>query len=197
MNDDEILELERKTWAEELRFFSNRGKEERERWVVAKFLTRLGVSFSRSDVMSCDPHSKVDVRFQGACFQVKEMPTPGVRRGAEVKALWKQAQAANRPDEVVGEPMAHDVPPPDRAYRLVTEKAKELAHSGQYDPSALDLLIYVTRTHAAPIKPEEVNLRALGTIGWRSVSYLLGDEALVLFVGEDAPAFLRAGTTGS
>jgi hypothetical protein len=197
MEDDEILALERETWAEQLRFFSNRGKEERERWVVAEFLTRLGVSFSRGDVTSCDPHSKVDVRFQDACFQVKELPTPGTRRGAEVKALWKQAQAATRPEEVVGEPMGYDVPPPDRAYRLVIEKARELAHSGQYDPAVLDLLVYVTRTHTASIKPEEVNLGDLGTIGWRSISYLIGDEALVLFASQDAAAFLRAGSTGS
>jgi hypothetical protein len=191
MEDEEVIELERKALTEELHFFSNRGKQERERWVVAEFLTRLGVSFSANELTSCDVHSKIDVRFQTARFQVKEIPTPGLRRGAEIKTLWKQAQAATRPDEIIGEPTAHDVPPPERAYRLVKNKARELAQSGQYDTAALDLLIYVTRTHVAPVQSQEINSQQLAGVGWRSISCLMGGEALVLYVQHDAPAFLQ------
>lgn len=197
MEDDEVLELERRIWEREVRFFSNAGKEKRERWVVREFLTRIGVSFTKREVVSCDVHSKIDVEFREACFQVKEIVTPGTRRGDEVKALWKQAQTATRPEEVVGLSIGYDVPPPAQAYNLVVDEAKNHAQSGQYEPGALDLLVYVTRTFTAPIRPEEMNAEQLAAIGWRSLSYLIGDEALVLYAQDKAPAFLRAHYRGS
>lgn len=197
MEDDEVLELERRFWEREVRFFSNAGKEKRERWVVREFLKRLGVSFSESEIVSCKVHSKTDVEFRDAYFQVKEIVTPGTRRGDEVKVLWKQAQAATRPEEVVGLSIGYDIPAPAQAYDLVVDEARRYAQSGKYDPDLLDLLVYVTRTHTAPIRAEEISANELAATGWRSLSYLIGDEALVLYAQDKAPDFLRTYYRGS
>lgn len=180
-----------------MRFFSNAGKEKREQWVVREFLKRLGVSFSESEIASRDVHSKTDVAFRDACFQVKEIVTPGTRRGDEVKALWKQALAATRPEEVMGLSIGYDIPAPAQAYDLVVDEARKYAQSGQYEPGLLDLLVYVTRTYTAPIRAEEVSGEELAATGWRSLSYLIGDEALVLYAQDKAAGFLRAHYGGS
>jgi len=58
----------RRAWTEDLRFSSNVGKKERERWVVGTFLSNLPLSFDPSELRSPPQRSKVDVEFRDARF---------------------------------------------------------------------------------------------------------------------------------
>lgn len=197
MEHDDALDAIRQAWADEARFFSTAGQPEQERWVVREFLTRLGVRFAEPELVSEEPHSKVDVAFRDVRFQVKEIPDPGTRRGDEVNALWRQAMSANRVEDIVGLDIAYDIPPPMRAFDLIFDKAQALVQSGKYKgPARLDLLVYVTRTRTSPVLVEEVDGVALAALGWRSISYLMGRSARVLHAGGDAPSLLRVARDG-
>lgn len=190
---DLLAEMKR-SWSENLRFHSNAGKEERERWVVAEFLNHLPISFDPKELRSHAQHSKVDVEFRDARFQVKEIPDPNFRRGDEIKTTYRRVMNAKTLQDTVGPGFVYDVPPVVSAYDLVRDTARELACSETYKDhkATLDLLCYVTRTRASVIAVQDVIPEELSWLGWRSISCLMGNRAMVLHAGSGAPAFLRS-----
>lgn len=194
-NDAEFLEEMKRSSASDFHFFSNLGKEERERWVVAEFLSLRAVDFSVEELHSREQQSKVDVEFRDARFQIKEIVTPGARRSAEVKATYQRVMAAKSLQETVGPGFSYDVPPVADSCELIREKAEELAIDRRYleVKKTLDLLFYVTRTRASHFEQGAIDAVEFASLGWRSISCLIGGKAVVLFAREDAPDFLRQG----
>jgi hypothetical protein len=189
-----LLDEMKRTWAEQFRFFTNPGKEEREQWVVREFLAGLGVSFLDPELRSHPQASKVDVEFRDAQFQVKEITDPNFRRGDETKAIYRRVMAAQTLQDTVGPGFIYDVPPPANGYELVRDTAAELAASKTYrdHKTSLDLLCYVTRTRTSLISNSHLPIQEVAVSGWRSISCLIGQQSTVLFAAPDAPAFLRA-----
>jgi|SRR5215213_10498644 len=196
MDDREVLDLLRKATWDDVKYFSNANKDARERWVVSKLLSILNVEYREEEIRSLDQHSKVDVCFRGASFQIKELTDPELRRTKMYKDGYASIKAAKSLDEVIliGDPQ--DIPPIANMHELVLEKAKELAHGEAYRTSKgqLDLLIYVTRTRASLIQAEEIGDEKFSGLGWRSVSCVNEKQAVVLFSSPSAPNFLREKT---
>ncbi|MCA1576385.1 MAG: DUF1780 domain-containing protein [Acidobacteria bacterium] len=197
MDEREILDvLENAAW-DNVKYFSNANKDQRERWVVSKFLSILNVEYREEEIRSLAQHSKVDVCFRGASFQIKELTDPDLRRGKMYKDAYASIKAAKSLDEVslIGD--VQDVPPIANMYELVLEMAKELAGGKSYSPSKgqLDLLIYVTRTRASLIHPDEITDEAFSGLGWRSVSFVNEKQAGVLFSSPSAADFLKERAT--
>jgi len=188
-----ILEEMKRSWSEQFRFFSNAGKEERERWVINEFLTYLGVSFSETELKSHPQESKIDVGFRDALFQVKEITDPNFRRGEEVKTTYKRVMAAKTLQDTVSPGFAYDIPAPTTGYELIKTAAVDLAASAIYRDHVanLDLIFYITRTRTSLISIEEQRLQELPTVGWRSISCLIGSQATVICVAANAPTFLH------
>ena len=193
-SDAELLVAMRHSAHEELLFFSNKGKEGRERWVVSKFLERHQLAFVASELTSPHQQSQTDVHFRDANFQVKEVLTPGSKRSDEVKATYERLKLATKLEEVVGPSFIYDIPPPTTIYSLVSTEAATLASDPKYQGTRgdLDLLFYVTRIAASPIREEEIDRDQLARLGWRSISCLAGAQATVLFAQSRAPTFLHA-----
>jgi len=197
MDDREILDvLEKAAW-DNVKYFSNANKDQRERWVVSKFLSILNVEYREEEIRSLEQHSKVDVCFRGASFQIKELTDPGLLRGKMYKDAYASIKAAKSLDEVslIGD--VQDVPPIANMYELVLEMAKELAGDKSYKTSKgqLDLLIYITRTRAFLIQPDEITDEAFSGLGWRSVSFVNEKQAGVLFSSPSAADFLNERAT--
>ena len=192
--DLELLEELRRSTREELRFLSNSGREERERWVVSEYLTRQKVEFSEEELRSPHQHSKTDVEFRDARFQVKEILNPGTKRYRDVKAKYDHLMTANSLQDIAWPMFGYDIPPITTIYSLVSAEALSLSVASKYatEKANLDLIFYVTRTHASLIHKEEIDREYLSSIGWRSISCLAGNQAIALFVGRNAPSFLRS-----
>jgi hypothetical protein len=188
--EDEILEAMKRSWEADFHFFSNRGKEERERWVVTEFLSRLTIPFSIEELSSDEQSSKVDVIFRDARFQIKEIVVPNRKRGDEIRATYNLVMTANKLAETIGPSFVYDVPPPVNGYELIRERVNGLSAKYGTDKRTLDLLFYVTRTYASIVKKNEIDAEELSLFGWRSISCLMGNHACVLFAQPDAPSFL-------
>ena len=189
-----VLAEMKRAWAEQKHFFSNLGKEARERWVVSEFLVHLKVEFSATELRSHEQASKVDVEFRSACFQVKEVTNPNFRRSAEIKTTYQRVMRATTLQDTVGPGFVYDNPAPVSGYSLVRDIAADLAASPNYrDHKAnLDLLCYVTCTCTSPILADQLRVPEIAALGWRTVSCLIGHQASVLYAAADAPAFFRA-----
>ena len=188
-----ILNDMREAWAGERRFFSNAGKEERECWVVAEFLRLRGIDFQTNEVSSAEQDHFVDVKFRDAKFQVKELLTPGSLRQAEIATTHEQLLSARRLQDAIGPGFVYDTPTVEFGDVLVGTTVAKLAQDPRYlhSKAQTDLILYVTHTRVTPPRTWTPDWSQLSPCGWRSVSCLISDQALVLFASETAPTFLR------
>lgn len=198
-NSDEVLDEMRKELSEERRFASNAGKEERERWVVGEFLRLLGVEFKESELVSLEQAHFIDVTFCTAQFQVKEIPTPGERRQQEINEAHRRVMRAKTLEETVGPGFVYDRPSPVAGDELVYEAAARCCEDPRYrrSKSETDLLFYVTHTGSTLSPTWSRDRSSWTTLGYRSISCLIKDQAVVLHAGDSAPEFLRQGATGT
>ncbi len=192
-SDREFLDKLRESALEDLMFFSNSGRSERERWVVSEFLRLQKIQFSAIELCSQPVHSKVDIEFRGANFQVKEILNPGIKRHRDAKGRYEKLRSASSIENLILPGLCYATPPVVTIYDLISTEADSLASSGKYITvkSNLDLIFYVTRTRASLIKKDEINHEHLASLGWRSISCLAGKQAIVVFAASNAPAFLR------
>lgn len=188
----ELLEELRASAREELRYLSNGGKEERERWVISEFLTLQKIEFSEDELHSPSQHSKIDVEFRNAKFQIKEILNPGTRRYKDAKARYDCLMAAKNLRDIQWPMLAYDIPPVTTIYNLISSEAFVLSISNKYifQKANLDLIFYVTRTYASLIRKEEIDHEYFSSMGWRSISCLAGKQAILIFANKNAPAFL-------
>jgi hypothetical protein len=187
MSDKEFIENERRARKNQVRFFSNAGKPERERWVVLEFLRNLSIPVSEAELISENQYDDVDVRFRDANFQLKEIADPDCRRSSEVRDALARAETATQPNELFDDPSARDIEWVD-AYPLILKHAADVRY-----PLArrqeLDLLFYITHRYAfldQSAQPEEFS-----SLGWRSISCLHGSASYVLVSSTNAPSFLK------
>lgn len=76
---------------------------------------------------------------------------------------------------------------------VMSALAPKEARYSPNDRSRLDALVYINLRNAAIAEQfEKMPVTPLQLDGWRSVSVLVGQHALVLAAREDAPFFLRA-----
>lgn len=190
-SDDELLDSLRESAREDLQFFSNGGRTERERWVVSEFLRLQKIQFSEDELFSHPLHSKVDVEFRGAQFQIKEILNPGIKRHRDAKERYKKLMSVSSIENLALPELCYDVPPVATIYDLVLVNADSLANKYITEKSNLDLIFYVTRMRASLIKRDEINYEHLCSMGWRSISCLAGKQAIVIFAASNAPAFLH------
>jgi len=193
MKNMEFIEKVRLAREEEVRFFSNAAKPERERWVVQEFLKNLSISVSENDLHSQPQSDNVDVVFRDANFQVKELTEENCKRSFEVREAWKRAKTAGQPIELYEAPFAQDIVWVD-VYPFIQLYATHPRYPKTSRPK-LDLLIYVTRPHAVLDRSRQP--KDFMDLGWRSISCLFGPHSYVLVAANDAPSFVRDQYRGS
>ena len=193
MHDSEILENMLSAARDDLDFFSNSGKEARERWVVSEFLKVIKCSFEEKEISSLEQASKVDVKFRDASFQIKEIANPLLLRGKKVKDTYNVIKNADTLEDIELPSIIEDVPSVAKMYDLLVSETRKLSESAVYKDvkQDLDLIFYITRTRASLIQEQSINTNDFSDLGWRSVTCLNGKQAVVFHTKSDAPEFLK------
>lgn len=188
MNEEELLKVVRKEREDNVRFLSNTGKVERELWVVREFLKHLGIEFSEEELVS-PPEDPPDVIFRSVQFEIKDIVD--YQRHAEAKRELRIALEAKNPEDLIEQAVARDI-----TYTEVVNLIEEKISNLKYAPSTrakLDLLFYIcldnSRAYiAVPRKP----LEGLASLGYCSISLLMGGNSVVLVASSQAPDILRS-----
>lgn len=192
-SEEERLNQIRNKRNEDAYFFSSKGAKDREKWIVSEFLTRLGVLYKPTELLSEEPASKIDISFRDASFQIKEIPDQDIERTKEARQLKEYADKADSIKDTFPPLKAKDIPPITDGYELALNKCQRLSENGQYDDhirKSLDLLIYITRKRSSIIKKDRINEDDFKGMGWRSISVLMGDKSNILHCHETSPKFL-------
>jgi hypothetical protein len=192
MTDEEYLEAQRKARAESVEFFRSENKPERERWVAREYLTNLGLSFTENELTS-PPQDPPDVLFRGANFEIKEILSEGRRRHQEYKEGLQKALEATTPGDLVEQFTPRDVTIAG-VCALIFKEAKALAEE-KYPPAVrrnLDLLFYVNLNDVFDlVETPFPDLKALESLGYRSVAFVMGYRSSTLVANSDAPTFVK------
>lgn len=193
-SEEERLNQIRNIQNKEAYFFSNKGTKDREKWIVSEFLTRLGVLYKSTELISEEQASKIDISFRDASFQIKEIPDQDIERTKEARQLKEYADKADSIKNSFPPLKAKDIPPITDGYELALNKCQSLSENGKYSDHIrknLDLLIYITRTRSSIIKRDGINGDDFKSMGWRSISVLMCDKSNILYCHETSPEFLR------
>lgn len=193
MRDSEILESMLGAARDDLEFFSNSGKETRERWVVSEFLKAIKYTFEKAEIRSLEQTSKVDVKFRDASFQIKEIANPQLLRGKRIKDTYNVIKNADSLEDIELPSITENIPSVARMYDLLVSETRKLSESETYKDVKhdLDLIFYITRTRASLIQEQTINTNDFSSLGWRSVACLNGKQAVVLHTKSNAPEFLK------
>ena len=111
MDESKIFKRLKKSAWENVKYFSNSNKDERECWVVSKFLSILGIDHHTSELHPPEQQSKIDVCFRNAQFQVKELPDPDLLRGRMYKDQYNSIKEVKSLEAVSFVGDVRDVPP--------------------------------------------------------------------------------------
>ena len=190
MSDEDFIADTIKAREASVSFFSAARKPERERWVAEEFLVNLGIEPQVESIVSATDEPP-DVLFRDARFEIKEIMDPGKRRHAEYKESLRRAKEAKSVEELF-----ETYTPKDITYTELCKLISEaLPNIRPYAPSTqreLDLLFYVNLEEVHGYVSAEIAASDLfQDYGWRSISFVSGPLAVVLFATERAPLFLR------
>lgn len=132
MDEKEWLSYHKEKTKDDRDFLSNKGKAERERWVVSEFLKNLSVVFNESELISPEQTSKTDVIFRSARFRVKEICSPGTRLTAYTREMFKGAEQACTIADLKFPTIGEDIPSVEKIYDLVVDEAKKITKQATY-----------------------------------------------------------------
>ena len=172
-------------------FFSGKNKLAREKMVVEKLLTSLGIDYDESELT--EPEEPADVAFRDARFQVKEVMqfhgTEIRRRHDEYRVALRRVEAAETMEELL--PLT-----PFRKVTwacIVTESLKaakkHIERYGVKERRDLDVVCYYNRHDHFEADAPTPDYEKLDC---RSFSIVSNSYARVLFADSSAPAFLCA-----
>ena len=172
-------------------YFAPETARTRERQTVTSFVENLQINFTQDEIISPDDDPP-DVVFRDARFEIKEILDPGRRRHDEYKAELKRARTLTDPKDLL-----EFFTPKDEHIGDIFQRCESVAADLQNKyPAAvrseLDLLFYVNlmRVMSVTERPFPVT-DGLSALGWRSISFVMGQRSCCFFARSDAPEFIR------
>lgn len=190
-NEKDIIKQLERDKADNISFFSESRKRERERWIVEEFLGSLGIAFDKSQIKNVDPDPP-DVEFQTARFEAKEILDKGRKRHQKEKEDLKEIQKAKRLIDLKEPYVSPKEISTQEVFALIDSKISGMNYSDGFC-NEMDLLFYVNLQNCYISKFDKGLLKNKNNWRkWRSLSVVTnGKKACVLWVSKNAPEFLK------
>lgn len=215
MTEDEVNIIKNLKYCCE--FYSNKGKLDRERWTAREFLEKIGEKFKESQMENADEVGLGDIVYkknnnETAFFEIKVIQSSYPTQNGQEVELTKEAfsrvshviKECERDNRFYQEELIAAMNQQfsgemfdlrnHSGYELLVEKLSILNEKYSKRLNELknfDLLVYCLQSRVTNILANEINQSDLKKYGWRSISYLTGSQALVLYASDLAPAFLK------
>ena len=179
---DRIASLE-----ESIEFLGNKSKYQREKWVVERLLSALGINYNDADFARGD--EPADVSFGGSHFQVKEVMNKERKRSKEYKEKLEKAKVANNFND-----LTEHYSPMDISFTEIVKLCINYAESlikikkyGLQERKRMNLICYFNYKDCNEVPPIEIGNE---NDGFRSLSVVSNRFCAVVYASSGAPQFL-------
>jgi len=162
-------------------------KPKREKWVVSRLLEVLHIPFENEELIVGD--EPVDIAFQSARFQIKELQEKDYKRGVELNNHKKLIDQAQSPEDLVKFYTPWSISWKDIVFKIEEELKRYSKHYGSNERISLDFLFYYNFFNSKILGPFKEDLT--NGEGFRSVSLVTNSYCGVLYAVPSAPDFLR------
>lgn len=179
---DRIASLE-----ESVEFLGNKSKYQREKWVVERLLSALGINYKDDDFTKGD--EPADVSFGDAHFQVKEVMNKERKRSKEYKEKLEKAKAANNFNDLTERYSPRDISFTE-IVKLCIDYAESLIKIRKYgllERKRMDLICYFNHKDCNEVPPIEI---CNENDAFRSLSVVSNRFCAVVHASSGAPQFL-------
>ena len=192
MDDEEYLTEHIKGLEASVAFYAPGTTRARERYTASSFIENFRIDFTDDELISPD-EDPPDILFRDIRFEIKEILDPGRRRHAEYKAELKRAKALTDTKDsfrMFTPKDAHVLDVFDRCEAAAKELEKKYPDTVR---TGLDLLFYINLQQVTHLIEEPFpSTNRLSHLGWRSVSFVMGQRSSCLFARADAPDLIRS-----
>lgn len=189
--EKEVLKKLQEEAEESVTFFSNPNKKEREKAVCAAFLRCLGIYFKNEDILP-GKEEPIDIEFQNARFQIKEMMDPDRKRHDEYKKAIEKYKNSESLSELIEQftPMFAQIQ--TICYCLTGFLKPYATKLGKELCAQVDALVYVNlQDYFSKDENNVIDYSELVQQNWRSVSMVSGDLGYIFYASETSPVFLK------
>ncbi|HEY8034907.1 MAG TPA: DUF1780 domain-containing protein [Methylobacter sp.] len=177
---DKYVKSVKESIQEAIDFFGNSRKVEREKWVACEFLSYLVENLNESEIQE-STQEPVDVTYNKIGFQVKEVPSEGVKRGKEYKDALRSINDNTKPSDLL-EPYKHEHIPLNNALpRLVSELERHRMEKYYGATNDINVLVYLNLTDTTYDDTEiDYSLIEEEIVNWLSVFVVTNNCAIIL-----------------
>ncbi len=177
---DDYVKSVKEGLEESVKFFENKNKQEREKWVLREFLSYLPVEFEDSHIKGSDAEPN-DVFYKEFGFQVKEVQTEGRKRGKEYKDKLQSISEETRPDDLTEQYSPTHITLNESLSGVVSELARHREEKYSNNTGHMNVLVYLNLSDTT-YTSGQVDLSVISDEldCWKSVSLVANNCAIVL-----------------
>lgn len=185
---DDYVKSVKEGLEESRKFFGNKNKPTRELWVLREFLSYLPIEFDESKLSESDQEPN-DVFYLGYGFQIKEVLSPGRKRGKEYKDKLGSITENTKPEDLLEQYSPIHIPLSESLPCVASELSRHRKEKYSNNTGNIDVLVYLNLSDTTytnePVKysSAEFNL-------WKSVSLISNNCAIVLASQEQSNELL-------
>ena len=191
MDDEEYLAEYVKGLEASVAYFAPGTTKVRELSTASSFIENLRVDFTDAELISPNDDPP-DIIFRDASFEIKEILDPGRLRHAEYKEELKRARTLTKREDSFQMFTPKDAHISDIFDRCESTAAELQNRYPAAVRAELDLLFYVNLQKVFRVIGEPFpSSNRLAYLGWRSISFVMGQRSSCLFARPDAPDFIR------
>lgn len=184
--EKDLLEKYRLNLKESIDYFSNKNKNEREKWVLREFLLNFDLKFQENEFKFVDDDPP-DIIFRDFVLEIKEIVDSNRERHKEYKAEYEKALKACSIKELFTQFSPINITP-EVVASIVETKLLSLNKKYPVDVRLnLDLLIYLNLNDTYLKFGQMPDNAIFNNFNWRSISVLLHKTNLILSATENAP----------
>ncbi|MDC5857433.1 DUF1780 domain-containing protein [Vibrio europaeus] len=185
---DDYVKSVKQGLEESRKFFGNKNKPARELWVLREFLSYLPVEFDESELSESDQEPN-DVFYLGYGFQIKEVLSPGRKRGKEYKDKLGSITENTKPEDFIEQYSPIHIPLSESLPRVASELSRHREEKYSNDTGNIDVLVYLNLSDTTYTN-EPVKYSSAEFTLWKSVSLVSNNCAIVLACNEQSNELL-------
>ena len=175
---DDYIKSVKEGLEESRKLFGNKSKQLRELWALREFLSYLPIEFEESGLSESDQEPN-DAFYLSHGFQIKEVLSPGCRRGKEYKDKLASITETTNPEDLIEPYSPIHIALNESLPYVESELGRHRIEKYDNGTGNINVLVYLNLSDTTYTK-ESVTYSCAEFTLWKSVSVVSNNCAIVL-----------------